>query len=394
MADPAAKLPAVTKVPGWLGMAAAFSWRILVVAAAVYLLAEAFGKLRLIMLPVIAALFMSSMLSVPAWWLRRRGLPPLVATWIVFLVAGVLVVGGMVLLVPGIAGEFGALRGDLAKGLGQAEAWLTTGPLHLSHGQVLNYLHKAGQEISANRTSIVQGALSGVTVLLQAAGVVVFALVLTFFFVKDSDLIGRWFLDLFSERRAADLRVVGRKAWRTLGGYVLGTAVNGLVNATVMSIGLIVLGVPLVIPIALLTFVGGFLPLIGGILSGLTAAVVALVARGNVAALFVLALTVLVHNLEGYLVGPLVLGRAVKLHPVAVLLALAAGSVLGGLIGAFIAVPVAAVLLSVNEHYRAARRTVPEVPPLPVQPLVVPTGAGGGAPEESQGPRPVKAGKA
>jgi len=117
-----------------------------------------------------------------------------------------------------------------------------------------------------------------------------------------------------------------------------------------------VLGVPLVLPIAVLTFVGGFLPLVGGIVSGAVAVLVALATQGPVAALVMIGLTVLIHNLEGYLVGPLVLGRAVRLHPVAILVALTVGTILGGIVGAFLAVPTTAVALAVNEYYRGRRR--------------------------------------
>jgi predicted PurR-regulated permease PerM len=181
--------------------------------------------------------------------------------------------------------------------------------------------------------------------------------VLTFFFVKDGGRITAWALDLVSESRANDARAIGRRAWEVLSGYIRGTAINGLVNATVLALGLWILGVPLVIPIALLTFVGSFVPLVGAIVSGALAAGVAIASRGVAAALIVVGLTVVIHHLEGYLVGPFVLGRAVRLHPVAVLLVLSVGTVLGGVVGAFLAVPTASVLLAVNEHYRQKRRS-------------------------------------
>lgn len=347
-------------VPAWLNTAAAYSWRLLVVGAGLVVLALAFGKLHLIVVPVIGALFLTTILSPPARRLRRWGLPPLAATWIVFLLAlGLLSAIGLG-LAPSVGHEFNQLGHDLNQGIKQAEHWLETGPLHLSKKQVSSYVAKARSSITANKTKLLQGALSGATVVLQGVGGTLLALVLTFFFVKDGEEIGNWFFSIFDERRAADLREVARKAWHTLGGYVRGTAANGLVNAVVLAVGLLILRVPLVIPIALLTFVGGFIPLVGGIASGTIAALVALVAKGPVAAAIVVGLTVLIHNLEGYLVGPLVLGRAVRLHPVAILLALATGTILLGIIGAFVAVPITAIALAVHQHYRAARLHVVE----------------------------------
>ena len=134
---------------------------------------------------------------------------------------------------------------------------------------------------------------------------------------------------------------------------VLVQIVNGLVNGTVMGVTLVVVGVPLALPLAFLTFVGAFIPLVGAIVTGVLAALIALVAKGGVAALIVIGATLVVHNLEGYLVGPFVLGRAVHLHPVAVLLALTTGTILAGVLGAFLAVPVLSILLAIIGYYRS-----------------------------------------
>jgi putative heme transporter len=364
MAEPTST-PERAVVPAWLNTAAAYSWRLLVVGAGLVVVALAFGKLHLILVPVIGALFLTTILSPPARRLRRWGLPPLAATWIVFLGALIILAAIGLGLAPSVSHEFNQLGHDLNQGIKQAEHWLETGPLHLSHRQVDGYVKKAQASITANKTKLIQGALSGATVVLQGAGGTLLALVLTFFFTKDGEEIGNWFFSIFDERRSADFREVGHKAWYTLGAYVRGTAANGLVNAVVLAVGLLILGVPLVIPIALLTFVGGFIPLVGAIASGVVASLVALVAKGPVAAAIVIGLTLLIHNLEGYLVGPLVLGRAVRLHPVAILLALATGTILLGIIGAFVAVPLTAIALAVHQHYRSARLTVVSTTPPP-----------------------------
>jgi predicted PurR-regulated permease PerM len=148
------------------------------------------------------------------------------------------------------------------------------------------------------------------------------------------------------------MREIGRRSWEALGGYIRGTAVNGIVNGTVMGITLAAIGVPLALPLAFLTFLGAFIPLVGAIVTGVLAALIALVAKGGVAALVVIGATVVIHNLEGYLVGPFVLGRAVHLHPVAVLLALTTGTILAGILGAFMAVPILSILVAIVSYYR------------------------------------------
>jgi len=347
-------------IPRWLARGAALAWRFLLIVAALVVLGAAFIRLRLVVVPIVAALFLSSVLVPPTQWLRRHRVPPLLATWMVFL-AGVGIIAGVVLLlIPSVTHEFQALGKELLHAIDDFKSWLITGPLHLTHQQVDDYVTKAQNELSSNGSNLFQGALSGLTLVAQWLGVALLTIVLTFFFVKDGEMISRWFLSLAAPEKADDMRALGRQTWATLGGYVRGTAFNGLLNAAVLSIGLSILGVPLVVPIALLTFVGGFLPLVGGILSGALAIVVTLVSRGGVPALIVFGLTVLIHNLEGYLVGPLVLGRAVKLHPIAVLLSLTIGTILAGIIGAFLAVPVCAISLEVNEFYRVRRARLAE----------------------------------
>ena len=174
----------------------------------------------------------------------------------------------------------------------------------------------------------------------------------TFFFVKDGEQLARSTMQLFGRRRAAELPELGTLLWRTLTGYVRGTTINGLVNGAVIGVGLYLLGVPLSLPLAVLTFFGAYFPIVGSFVSGAVAALVALAANGPVSALAVVGLTVLIHNLEGYLIGPLVLGRSVELHPLAVLLVIAVGGVIAGIVGAFLAVPITALVTTTVRFFR------------------------------------------
>ncbi len=342
-------------MPAWLSRWSDISWRALVIAAALVGVGFVISRIEIVVIPVLISIFLTTILRPPVELLKRHGLPPLLATWVVFLII-VAIVGAIIAgLVPSIRSEFGSLGHQLNHGLNRVEHWLETGPLHLSRRQVQNDVNSLKRQFTSNHSALISGAVSGLTIAAEVFAAVLLSAFLTFFFVKDGDSMAAWFAGLFNEPRRSTLMELGRRMWRTVTGYVHGTALNGAVNALVLSIGLLILGVPLVPVVALLTFIGGFLPIVGAIISGLVAALVALVAKGPVAAAVVVGLTILVHNLEGYIVGPLVLGRAVKMHPVVVLLALTVGGGVGGILGAFVAVPTAAVLLTVNEFYRARR---------------------------------------
>jgi putative heme transporter len=199
---------------------------------------------------------------------------------------------------------------------------------------------------------VARGAVAGVTVVGELLTGLVLSLFLTFFFVKDSERFTRWILDFAGRHREAHLREIGTRSATAVSGYLRGQATVGLVDAVFIGIGLAIVGVPLVVPLAFLTFVAAFLPLVGAFVAGALAALVALVTKGVTAALIVIGITVLVQQLEGHLLAPLLLGRAVALHPVVIILALAAGSILGGIIGAFLAVPIAAVVTAVGTYLR------------------------------------------
>ncbi|HEX4778059.1 MAG TPA: AI-2E family transporter [Acidimicrobiia bacterium] len=350
MAEPA------DRVPRWLDVGASYAWRVLLVAGAIYLAVIALARLRVVVMPLVIALFLSTVLVPPAQWLRRHGWPPLAATWAVF-VAGMLVVAAVLLyIVPSVTHHFGALQHEANKGIKRIQDWMVRGPLHMSRKQVKRDFHNLGKEIQKNRTKLLEGALQQATIVLDLVVGGILSIVFAFFFVKDGSVITNWWLGVFDEEHAADLRAIGDRVWRTVSGYIRGTAINGVVNGTLMFIALVAIGVPLAGPIAVLTFVGGFFPIVGALLTGALAALLALVAKGPLAAVLVIGVTIVIHNVEGYLVGPVVLGRAVKLHTIVVLIALAAGGAIGGIPGAFVAVPLTAVVLTVIDYYRLKRR--------------------------------------
>jgi putative heme transporter len=354
--------PAV-QVPAWLSRSAAVSWRLLVVAAAVAVVAAVLVYLRLVVLPVVVALFLTTLLAPPVRWLRGHGWPPLAATWTVIVAALLLAAGLGVLLAPQIGPQFGTLRDQVGTGLDDVQRWLREGPLHVSETQLSDLLARARREVQANSAGLTRGVLTGATVALEVVAGALLSLVLTFFFVKDGERIGSWIVR-HAGSRADELRAAGRVAFDTLGAYLRGVAIVGLVDGVLIGIGLAVVGVPLAVPLAFLVFLGAFFPIVGAFVSGLVAALVALVSQGPVAALVIVAITVAVQQLEGHVLAPVVLGRAVKLHPVVILLALTGGGVVGGIPGAALAVPAVAVATSVSAYLRDRRvGAVPEPGP-------------------------------
>jgi len=335
-------------------------WRLLIVGASLYFLFQVFGRLRLVVMPVLFALFLTAILSPPVHYLRRHGWPSFLATAAVFLLALGIVVALGFWFVPKVANQFEDVGKQASQGFKDVQHWLTHRPFRLKQVDIDRYINEAKHQVSTRQGQIVQGALTGVGLFIEVVSTTLLTLVITFFFVKDGDKIGRWMVGLFAPERADEMREIGRRSWDALGGYIRGTAINGVVNGTVIGVTLAVLGVPLALPLAVLTFVGAFIPIIGAIVTGILAALIALVSQGGVAALVVLGATILVHNLEGYLVGPFVLGRAVHLHPVAVLLALTTGTILAGVLGAFLAVPVLSILLAVIGYYRSENPAVVE----------------------------------
>lgn len=340
------------EVPRWLARGAAFAWRLLILAAGLVVAGFAISRLLPIVLPLLAALFVTTILAPPANWLHRRGWPPLAATFVVFIAGMGIVVTLLLWLVPAVVGELAKLGDAIRNGFDEVERWLINGPLHLSQQQVDSLLHGARSTAARPGGLLAREAIAGVSRAAEAAGMVALTLVLAFFFVKDGAVLSEWLLGFVDPRRVPDLREICSRAWATLGAYVRGTAINGTVNGVLMGLGLVLLGVPLALPIAVLTFFGGFFPIVGAVVTGFIAALVALVDKGLATSLLVVGLAVIVHNVEGYLVGPVVLGRAVHLHTVVILTALAVGGILGGIVGAAVAVPTAAVLLSITDYYR------------------------------------------
>jgi putative heme transporter len=344
--------PARPDVPASLQRLAAWSWRLLVVLTAAGLVLYLLILLKVIVVPVIVALFLATLLVPMVGWLEARGWSHLPAVLAVFLGAVLLLAAIVAGFIPLIGNELGTLRQRADEGVRQVQDFIASRPFGLSEEDLTRFLEQARERFTENSTGLTRGAVRGVTLVTELVTGLILSLFLTFFFVKDSERFTRWILDFVGAGRAGHLRELGRRSATAVSSYLRGQATVGLVDAVFIGIGLAFVGVPLVIPLAFLTFVAAFLPLVGAFVAGALAALVALVTKGFTAALIVVGITVLVQQLEGHLLAPLLLGRAVALHPVVIILALAAGSILGGIIGAFLAVPIAAVVTAVGTYLR------------------------------------------
>jgi putative heme transporter len=340
------------RVPSWLVTAAAWSWRlllVLVVAGATLLLAR---RLALVTLPVFGALVLATLCVPPARRLEDRGLHRGLAAGIV--VIGGLVVVGLVIaaLVPPFAEQAEALGPTVTDGVNRFFGAVERSPIPYDRDEIRELFAQLTADPVDDNGEVASQVAAGAIIVVELVTGLALALVLLFFMVKDGEQIVAWGLARTPPDYRDVVRATGRRAWLALSGFIRGTTFIAAVDAVLIGAGLALLRVPLVLPLALLVFFGAFVPVIGAFVSGLVAVLVALAAGGPLVALAVLGVVVAVQQVEGQLLQPVLMRRAVALHPAVVLLAIAAGSVLAGIVGAFIAVPLSAVASAVANELR------------------------------------------
>lgn len=338
------------QVPSWLRTAAAVGWRLLVVCAVVFVAAAVVSRFQVIVVPLIVALLIAAFLAPPVRWMERRGVHSLVATWIVLLAGAALVAGLGWLIVPRLAAGFGDFGTALTEAYQDSRAWLIEGPLALDPADVQDTEDRIADRF---RQLAETGLTTRATLIVEVITAIFLTLVITFFYVKDGPAFRDKILGLVPEEDRRRARAALHEGWWVTQRYLLAVVVVGAVDAVIIGAGLAVIGVPHVLSLMALTFLAAFFPLVGAIFAGGVAAMLALGAGGVSDALLVIGLTVIVQQVDGDVVAPLVYSRAVDLHPLAVLLALTAGAVIGGIIGAFLAVPALAVTLAVARTWRA-----------------------------------------
>lgn len=339
------------------------SWQLLGVAAALVVIALAVSRLRIVVLPVILALFAASLLIGPSRWLHERGLPRAIAALSAMLAAALVLLAIGTLVAPAVVDELDNVGTSVQEGVGEVVDWLAGGPLGITEQQIDDAVTRAVEGLRGSAGSIGQGALTGAIVLAEVVSGLLLTAVLLFFFLRDGDRMWQWCVGQLPGSRRAVADEAGRRSFAVLTGYLRGIALIATVDAVLIGLALLAISVPLVLPLMVLTFFGAFLPVVGALLAGLVAVLVALVTQGALAAGLVFVAILVIQQLEGDLLYPLVVGKALELHPVAILLALPAGAVLAGVAGAFLAVPAAAVVwtvvTTVREHRASRAARVP-----------------------------------
>ncbi len=348
------------RVPRSLRLAAAIAWRVLVVAAAVALLAVVLARLRVIVVPVAVAILFATFLVPPARWLRARGIPAAIAALAVLL-GGLLLVGAVGTGIAAVvADDVDQVDVSVQAGIDRATEWVSGGPLDVSDERLERWKDQAAEQVRSRSETIVGGLFGGAYLALEVLAGLVLGVVTLFFFLKDGDRLWAWLVRLFPAHARPDVQTIGERAWETAGGYIRGVTIIALVDAVFIGLALWLIGVPFVLPLAALVFVGGFFPIIGAFVAGFAAAMVALVSEGFISALLVVGATMLVQQLEGNILQPFIVGSAVRLHPLAVLLAITAGAILWGVAGAFLAVPLVAVVAAAAGHLASRDRGRPD----------------------------------
>ncbi|KUI25959.1 AI-2E family transporter [Mycobacterium sp. GA-2829] len=326
--------------------AAAWSWRLLVIGVALFAVLWLIRRLEILVVPVALATMLAALLMPAVDFLDRRGAPRGGAVALVLL-SGIAVVGGLLTFVVSQFIEgMPALGEQVTRSIDGMRVWLVEGPLNLSRDQIDNAGNAAIEAVRNNQERLTSGALSTagtITEIVTGALLVLFTLI---FLLHGGRNIFAFVTRIFPDNVRERVRGAGRAGFHSLIGYVRATFLVALVDAIGIGTGLAIMGVPLALPLASLVFLGAFVPLVGAVVTGFLAVIVALLTKGLVYALITLGLILAVQQLEGHVLQPLVMGRAVSIHPLAVVLAIAGGGVLAGIVGALLAVPAVAFLNS------------------------------------------------
>jgi predicted PurR-regulated permease PerM len=320
----------------------AYAWAVVGIAAVAVLVLLIIGRLSIVTIPLVLALFPAAVLTPLAVRLKDQGMRD--APVAVLLVVGTLLVitGIVTVLVPVVSGQIDDIGAQVTQGVDDLRSYLARGPFGLPPISLNDLIEQARERIrSADIVS--SEAVSNVAERAGRflTGLIVFILAL-FFYLKDGPLLAAWLRRQFPLALRDDASAVGRLVWTTIGSYFRGQLLVALIDATGITIGLLALRVPLALPVGVLVLFGSLFPVIGALVSGFVAVIIALATKGLVSALIVLGIVLAVQQLEGHILQPLILGRATRLHPLAVVGSLIAGGALFGILGAFLAVPVVA----------------------------------------------------
>ncbi|MGE5695255.1 MAG: AI-2E family transporter [Candidatus Sericytochromatia bacterium] len=385
--------PEDAAVPPLLRKGAAWSWRLLVIFGLVFALLYVFKRLEFIFVPVAIATILAALFLPGVDWLDRHGVP---RGWSVFLLLlfGIALVGGVLaFVVSQFIQGLPDLVDQVTHSIDTAKNWLIHGPIHLNEQQIDNAGKSAVDALRNNQEKLTSGAMSTagtITEIVTGAFVVLFTLI---FLLYGGRNIYEFVTRIFPAHVREKVRRAGKAGFGSLIGYVRATFLVALVDAIGIGTGLAIMGVPLALPLASLVFLGAFIPLVGAVIAGFLAVVVALLSKGFIYALITLGLIIAVQQLEGHVLQPLVMGRAVSIHPLAVVLGISTGGVLAGIVGALLAVPAIAfansavrVLLERDEDVGAPGETPDYDEPVGISAEADDVGARADGPPDEAGP--------
>jgi predicted PurR-regulated permease PerM len=361
-------------VPRWLQVAGGWAWRLLFIGIALYLAFRVASTLAVVVIPCAAAILLAALLQPVTARMRRAGMPALAATWCTLLGAVVVIAGVVTLVTVQVQAEYPALVTQVSHTSHQVQVWLTRLPFHLSAKSLQGVSRSLLNYLEQHKTVVAGTVVTGGKFAFEFFGGIALMLFITFFLLKDGERIWGWLTRVFSgsDGRRADR--AGRAAWQAVVYYVRGTVLVASIHAVVIGASLAAMGVPIVAALVCLVFIGAFIPIVGLLFAGAIVILVTLATKGLLAAVVLLGIFVAEDQLESHLLQPLVVGRIVRLHPLAVILLVAVGGVVAGIPGAVVAVPIAAAITRAAPELR--RRDTP-------LPGAGPGGdgvAGGGAP--------------
>jgi predicted PurR-regulated permease PerM len=389
---PAPPPPIDEAVPRSLRIAAAWSWRLIVVAVVAWGLLYIADRYLLLVAPMMIGLLLTGLLAPAFRWVLWLRMNRSLATMVV-LVGGLAVVGGtLTVVINQLIHGLPDMVNSAEQGIEDIQEWVQGPPLNMTDTDLDNLIEQGRTWVEENTQELTEVGLSAVTGTVQFITGFVLALVATFFFLRDGRRIWSFAVGMLPARARSPMNYAGEGAWRSITGYVRATVLVALIDAIGIGVGLWVLRVPLALPLAALVFLGAFIPIIGAFLSGTVAVLVALVDEqqpglldggGIGKALMVLGLIILVQQIEGNLLQPVIMSRAVQVHPLAVIIAVTAGALLAGIIGALVAVPIVAMLNTVVRRLNHYHRLPPPV--LATGGARPPPGSGGGGAESGEG---------
>ncbi len=324
--------------------AGVYAWSFIGITIITIGLALVTARLSAVIIPVIIALFPAAGLEPINRRIKAQGVPDALSALITLLGFFGIVTAIVSFIAPAVAEQFDSLEASIREGYRQLDEFLASGPFGLQPVDLNDLIDQATTAVreAAAGGQATDGVVSAFQTVFNTATGILLTLIVLFFYLKDGSAIAEWVKSVFPEFLHEDVDIIGRMGWQTIGGYIQGQLLVAIVDAVFIGIGLVILGVELALPLAVIVFFGGLFPVVGAGISGLLAALVALASNGPTTAVFVIILVLVVQNVEGQLLQPLILGRTLELHPLAIILALTIGGFLLGILGAFLAVPVAA----------------------------------------------------